>query len=159
MENLLKKIPSQHYSLLHLLERWRHPLKENDHSLENRLILLAIFRKLLAAIMRIILQILRIKYIAGKFIFYSNEIFSVNKGGRCSFFTGLDGTKIFKILFKHVQKKGSLMRYWDGSKKTVATEKKKCSSIVKTDSISISPDFNNIDENCLAVSKPGPERK
>ena len=37
--------------------------------------------------------------------------------------------------------------------------KKKCSSIVKTDSISISPDFNNIDENCLAVSKPGPERK
>ena len=75
------------------------------------------------------------------------------------FFTRLDGTKILKILFEHVQKKGSLMRYWDGSKKTVATEKKKCSSIVKTDSISISPDFNNIDENCLAVSKPGPERK
>ena len=41
------------------------------------------------------------------------------------FFTGLGGTKIFKILFEHVQKKGSLMRYWDGSKKTVATEKKK----------------------------------
>ena len=41
------------------------------------------------------------------------------------FFTGLGGTKIFKILFEHVQKKDSLMRYWDGSKKTVATEKKK----------------------------------
>ena len=39
------------------------------------------------------------------------------------FFTRLDGTKILKILFEHVQKKGSLMRYWDGSKKTVATEK------------------------------------
>ena len=51
------------------------------------------------------------------------------------------------------------MRYWDGSKKTIATEKKKHSSIVKADSISISPDFNNIDENCLAVSKPVPERK
>ena len=50
------------------------------------------------------------------------------------------------------------MRYWDGSKKTVATEKK-CSSIIKADSISICPDFNNVDENCLAVSKPGPERK
>ena len=50
------------------------------------------------------------------------------------------------------------MRYWDGSKKTVATDKKRF-SIVKTDSISISPDFNNIDENCIAVSKPGPERK
>ena len=74
------------------------------------------------------------------------------------FFTGLDGTKIFKILFEHVQKKVSLMRYWDGSKKTVATEKKR-SSIAKTDSISMSPDFNNVDENWLAVSKPGPERK
>ena len=50
------------------------------------------------------------------------------------------------------------MRYWDGSKKTVATEKK-CSSILKTNLISISPDFNNIDENCLAIFKPGPERK
>ena len=40
------------------------------------------------------------------------------------FFTGLDGSKMFEIVFEYVRNKAAVMTYWDGSKKTMKGSKR-----------------------------------
>ena len=71
------------------------------------------------------------------------------------FFTGLEDTRTFQTLFNHLQKKASVMTYWNGSKKTLKS-RKVSGSIELTAALISSPD---IEFNKITLLKPGPKRK
>ena len=72
-------------------------------------------------------------------------------------FTDFNGTEIFKTIFDAVKRKGMLMTYWDGSKRTLSLCKRP-SSIESTEQLIASPEFN-LDEKLFPLIKSGPSRK
>ena len=73
------------------------------------------------------------------------------------FFTGLENTRIIQTLFNYLQKKASVMTYWDGNKKTLKPRNRKGSgSIELTEALLSSPD---IEFNKITLLKPRPKRK
>ena len=73
------------------------------------------------------------------------------------FFTGLSGTKMFRMLFEYVKKKASSMYYWDGSKRFLKI-KKENSSVNNTKSLLLSTDYD-IDRELIHRVKSGPNQK
>ena len=71
------------------------------------------------------------------------------------FFTGLENTRIYISNTNYLQKKASVMTYWDDSKKTLKP-RKGCDSIELTDALLSSRD---IEFNKITLLKPGPKRK
>ena len=48
----------------------------------------------------------------------------ITRDGDVSFFTGLEGSKMFESVFKFVERKAQVMTYWCGSKKTLRLRKR-----------------------------------
>ena len=65
------------------------------------------------------------------------------------FFTGLEGTIMFRTIFDFVKQKASVMTYWDGSKKTLRLKK----GPSELDNLLSSPEYD------VLPLKPGPSRK
>ena len=65
------------------------------------------------------------------------------------FYTGLQGTKMFKVIFDFVKRKASVMTYWDGSKKTLRLRK----GPTDIETLLSSPEYD------ILPLKPGPPRK
>ena len=49
---------------------------------------------------------------------------NITRNSDVSTFTGLQGSKMFQIVFEYVRRKASMMKYWDGSKRTMRPKKR-----------------------------------